>query len=262
VLADKNLVPNPRDHLFNVADILRKSGAACKLFLVTKVTKVAQLLLLCNRAAVDQALCLCIQQAEDSSALAGRAANSTSSRVARLFTHATPLDAPLCHMPSNGVPTFNSTDNILRPQFSLLLNSNSHPGATSIAVLPTCTVGPSTQQQQQQQPANAPQLPFPLELLALSMLRVLQRKGHEGQLDVSAAAACRVIVQFASYYRHLSLERLKEMLLGVFPKVVELPVASVGGDKQVRLADCCMYVTRCGLLCAAEQQGCQWPVGR
>ncbi|KAF6265093.1 hypothetical protein COO60DRAFT_1697947 [Scenedesmus sp. NREL 46B-D3] len=103
-------------------------------------------------------------------------------------------------------------------------------GATSIAVLPTCSVDASTQQQQ---PPNAPQLPFPLEFLALSMLRVLQRSGHEGGLDSSAAEACRVVVQFGSYFRHLTLQRLQELLLGVFPHVVQLPVAAVEGGVQV-----------------------------
>jgi hypothetical protein len=68
------------------------------------------------------------------------------------------------------------------------------------------------------------------------MLRVLQRSGHEGQLDSSAAVACRVILQFASYFRHLSLQRLKEILLGLFQHVVELPVAAVRADSQVSAA--------------------------
>jgi hypothetical protein len=66
------------------------------------------------------------------------------------------------------------------------------------------------------------------------MQRVLQRSNHEGQLDKSTDAACRVIVQFGSFFKHMGLQRLREVLQGVFPHVVELPVAAVGGGVQVR----------------------------
>jgi hypothetical protein len=66
------------------------------------------------------------------------------------------------------------------------------------------------------------------------MLRVLQRSGHEGKLDSSTATACRVILQFGSFFKHLTLQRLRDILHGVFPHVVELPVAAVGGGVQVR----------------------------
>jgi hypothetical protein len=66
------------------------------------------------------------------------------------------------------------------------------------------------------------------------MLRVLQRSKHQGGLDKSEDKACRVVVQFGSYFRHKSLRWLREILQGAFPHVVELPVAAVGGGSQVR----------------------------
>lgn len=75
-------------------------------------------------------------------------------------------------------------------------------GATTVAVLPICTTQPPAEsgalipennqaiaapQQQQQQSILA--LPFPLELVALCMLRVLQRQSHEGGLDANTKSA-------------------------------------------------------------------------
>lgn len=107
-------------------------------------------------------------------------------------------------------------------------------GATTVAVLPTCTVNSASDtQRQQQQPFNIPQLPFPLELVVLAMLRVLLRRSHEGGLDGTVQDACSKVVQFAAFFRHMGQQRLKELLAGCFAHVIELPVAAVGGEQQV-----------------------------
>jgi hypothetical protein len=86
---------------------------------------------------------------------------------------------------------------------------------------------------------NAPsapslRLPFPLELVALSMLRVMLRRDHEGGLQADTPDACRVVLQFAGFFRNLSTESLTEQLQSSFRHVVLLPIARAAGNCQVR----------------------------
>ncbi len=53
-------------------------------------------------------------------------------------------------------------------------------GAVTVAVVPSWRGTPA-----QDVGVAYPDLPFPLELIALCMLRILQRKNHEGGLDAS-----------------------------------------------------------------------------
>lgn len=80
-------------------------------------------------------------------------------------------------------------------------------GATTVAVLPICMTQQSSasadtsqaesnqaaaaplEQQQQQQHSHIFDLPIPLELVALCMLRVMQRGSHEGGLDANTKSA-------------------------------------------------------------------------
>ena len=55
-------------------------------------------------------------------------------------------------------------------------------GATTLAVLPCCR-GATSRTLMPELYDNLPEVPLPLELVALCMLRVLSRKGHEGKLD-------------------------------------------------------------------------------
>jgi len=55
-------------------------------------------------------------------------------------------------------------------------------GALTAAVVPVC-VGTSSATTQPQLYADLPPLPFPLELVALCMLRTITRRDHVGKLD-------------------------------------------------------------------------------
>ena len=54
----------------------------------------------------------------------------------------------------------------------------------TVAVVPSWRGTP-----QQDVGVACPDLPFPLELIALCMLRTLLRKNHEGQLDASESGS-------------------------------------------------------------------------
>jgi hypothetical protein len=54
--------------------------------------------------------------------------------------------------------------------------------ALTLAVVPVCT-GTTSVTTHPELYTSLPELPFPLEFVALCMLRVLQRKKHEGNLD-------------------------------------------------------------------------------
>lgn len=61
-------------------------------------------------------------------------------------------------------------------------------GAIAAAVVPQCG-GTSSATTQPELYAALPRTPFPLEMVALCMLRTLRRKGHEGHLDARESAA-------------------------------------------------------------------------
>ncbi|GIL53591.1 hypothetical protein Vafri_9205 [Volvox africanus] len=101
-------------------------------------------------------------------------------------------------------------------------------GVASLAIVPV-VAGPSTWTA----PAPAhldlygglPDLPFPLELVALCMMRTLKRRNHEGGLDgEKAPAAATVVAMFAGLYRHKPLSDLLANLRTHFTRVVELPI--------------------------------------
>ncbi|EFJ47228.1 hypothetical protein VOLCADRAFT_105196 [Volvox carteri f. nagariensis] len=101
-------------------------------------------------------------------------------------------------------------------------------GVASLAIVPV-VAGPSTLSA----PApgygdlygGLPDLPFPLELVALCMLRTLKRRNHEGGLDgEKAPSAATVVAMFAGFYRHKRLPELLEALRNLFTRVVELPI--------------------------------------
>ncbi|KAG2437038.1 hypothetical protein HYH02_011301 [Chlamydomonas schloesseri] len=113
------------------------------------------------------------------------------------------------------------------------------PGVATLALVPVVR-GPSTASAPApaHQAAGAdlygglPDLPFPLELVALCMMRTLQRKNHEGGLDgASAPAAATVVAMFAGFYRHKTLSELTSALRdsGLFTHVAELPIMNGDG---------------------------------
>ena len=64
------------------------------------------------------------------------------------------------------------------------LTFTSHVGSSSVAVLPCCR-GTNSRTVMPELYADLPEFPMPLELIALCMLRVLSRKGHEGKLNAT-----------------------------------------------------------------------------
>ncbi|KAG2429799.1 hypothetical protein HXX76_010583 [Chlamydomonas incerta] len=111
------------------------------------------------------------------------------------------------------------------------------PGVATLALVPV-VAGASTASAPAPAHAGAdlygglPDLPFPLELVALCMMRTLQRKNHEGGLDgASAPAAATVVAMFAGFYRHKTLSELTAALResGLFTHVAELPIMSGDG---------------------------------
>ncbi|GLI67104.1 hypothetical protein VaNZ11_011309 [Volvox africanus] len=101
-------------------------------------------------------------------------------------------------------------------------------GVASLAIVPV-VAGPSTRTAPA--PAHAdlygglPDLPFPLEFVALCMMRTLKRRNHEGGLDgEKAPAAATVVAMFAGLYRHKPLSDLLANLSAHFTRVVELPI--------------------------------------
>ncbi|GIM05298.1 hypothetical protein Vretimale_9759, partial [Volvox reticuliferus] len=117
-------------------------------------------------------------------------------------------------------------------------------GVASLAIVPV-VAGPSTRTAPA--PAHAdlygdlPDLPFPLELVALCMMRTLKRRNHEGGLDgEKAPAAATVVAMFAGFYRHKPLSDLLANLRTHFTRVVELPVMlgdGVGVDADGGIGD-------------------------
>ncbi|KAL7554484.1 hypothetical protein ACHAWF_018320 [Thalassiosira exigua] len=65
--------------------------------------------------------------------------------------------------------------------------------------------------------ASAFVYPFSLRYLAVCMSRVLARKPntHKGKLDSATPNACMVVTQFYCFYRHITVEKLKEKLLNI-----------------------------------------------
>ncbi|GLC34248.1 hypothetical protein PLESTF_000823000 [Pleodorina starrii] len=116
------------------------------------------------------------------------------------------------------------------------LESLKGTGVASLALVPV-VAGPSTLSS----PAPSygdlygglPDLPFPLELVALCMMRTLKRRNHEGGLDgEKAPSAATVVAMFAGFYRHKTLPDLLAALRNQFTRVVELPIMrgdGVGG---------------------------------
>ncbi|KXZ53709.1 hypothetical protein GPECTOR_6g626 [Gonium pectorale] len=109
-------------------------------------------------------------------------------------------------------------------------------GVASLALVPT-VLGSSTASSALPGHADLylglPGLPFPLELLALCMMRTLKRRNHEGGLDgASAPSAATVVAMFAGFYRNKPLGELVEALRGQFTRVAELPImrGDGGGD--------------------------------
>jgi len=78
---------------------------------------------------------------------------------------------------------------VLHPRENVERNASvlKDSGAVAVAVLPVCS-GTSSATTQPQLYADLPRLPFPLELLALCMLRTIRRKGHTGNLDAQPRA--------------------------------------------------------------------------
>ncbi|EFJ47227.1 hypothetical protein VOLCADRAFT_92267 [Volvox carteri f. nagariensis] len=99
-------------------------------------------------------------------------------------------------------------------------------GVASLAIVPV-VAGPSTLSMPEYGDlyGGLPDLPFPLELVALCMLRTLKRRNHEGGLDgEKAPSAATVVAMFAGFYRHKTLPGLLEALRNLFTRVVELPI--------------------------------------
>jgi hypothetical protein len=98
-------------------------------------------------------------------------------------------------------------------------------GATSIALVPTLQYHP---------PAPASSLPaLPHELLALCMLRVLQRKNHHSGLDSSNSMLCDVVALFGSFYQGQTQQQLVNQLTACFDHVVPMVVGRVDAQHQV-----------------------------
>lgn len=83
--------------------------------------------------------------------------------------------------------------------------------------------------------ADLPPLPFPLELIALAVLRVLGRRNHEGNLDERLGHAACVVLSFVMMFRNMSRATLVDRLRDRFTQVVELEVMTVNAAQQVRV---------------------------
>ncbi|KAJ9533054.1 hypothetical protein QJQ45_018151 [Haematococcus lacustris] len=96
-------------------------------------------------------------------------------------------------------------------------------GAVSLALVPV-VCGPSSMQLQPELYHGLPDTPFPLELVALCLARVVGRTQHEGKLDAGLPTACSVVAMFANFFKNHSSQRLAERLRDCLDLVQELPV--------------------------------------
>ncbi|KAF5835398.1 hypothetical protein DUNSADRAFT_7483 [Dunaliella salina] len=96
-------------------------------------------------------------------------------------------------------------------------------GAVAVAVVPVCS-GTSSAATQPQLYADLPRLPFPLELLALCMLRTITRRGHAGNLDAQAPNPLTVMASFATFFKHNTHKELLKYLRTQYHIVAELPI--------------------------------------
>ena len=120
----------------------------------------------------------------------------------------------------NLVPSpFNNLQRVIEQ-----LSSGSGPTAATASILPSCS-GPDSSSTLAHLYQGLPDVPFPLELIALCMMRTLKRVKHEGNLDASLPEACSVIAKFALFFRSYTQSRLREKLMSSFCTVIQLPIA-------------------------------------
>lgn len=104
-------------------------------------------------------------------------------------------------------------------------------GATTMAVLPTCRVLSFLQNSNIYD--DLPELPFPLEMIALCMLRVLQRRVHEGGLNYDNKTAAGIVIKFACLFKGLTRSKVVQLLQQQFDRVLELEVMNINEGHQV-----------------------------
>lgn len=100
----------------------------------------------------------------------------------------TGLSSSPCLQPQPRITRLTSCTPLLPPLLLL-----SFEGASTLAVLPCCT-GTTSQDLFPQLYQGVPDLPWPLELVALCMLRVLNRRKHEGKLDAGESAGSQICI--------------------------------------------------------------------